>query len=70
MGTKAHKIESKWFHAGRVRLTGEYGGGVIAGSGLGIVTMVTASPTVACVCYFTVGGRLHLLWRAGHARIV
>lgn len=39
MASEDEKIVLKWYHIRRVRWTGEYLGGLVAGLGLGIVIM-------------------------------
>jgi hypothetical protein len=41
MDTKPDKIKLKWYHIRRLKLTGEYCGGLLAGFGMGIVTMAS-----------------------------
>ena len=36
MATKTRQIRLKWYTLRRVRVTGEYGGGILAGFGMGI----------------------------------
>jgi hypothetical protein len=43
MGTKINKIPLKWYSIRRIKLTGEYIGGILGGFGLGIWIMAWTS---------------------------
>ncbi len=40
--SKQRQIRLRWYHLRCIKLTGEYGGGILAGFGLGISTMAVA----------------------------